>query len=446
MLKKQQQSAQIGMFDLMGQIDKKHKLVALANQLDWQYLEDTLSQYYCLDNGAPAKPIRLMSGLLMLKQLYDLSDESVVEQWLMNPYFQYFCGMQAFSHERPCHPSDLTKFRQRIGEEGVNAIFFVSVKLHDDKQVEEKTVIVDSTVQEKNITYPTDSKFAITIINRLNKLAKANGIKQRRTYVKEVKSLRLACRNFNHPKRRKAARKALKRLRVIAFKLMRELQRRLSPAVLTAQEANFALYTKVLTQQPKDKNKIYSLHEPQVYCVGKGKDHKPYEYGAKASIVTTLKSAIIVGFASHDKHEHDSKCLKPALDHAMSNRQKAIKTAVVDRGYRGCKNKVDVECIIPSPPLKRDSDYQKQRKRVLCRKRSAVESVIGHLKNDYRMRRNYLKGSLGDVMNLAMACAAWNLKKWLNGHLLPLIFVVGRLKFAHFQNLFKVDTPRYIHF
>lgn len=164
-------------------------------------------------------------------------------------------------------------------------------------------------MQEKNITYPTDSKFAITIINRLNKLAKANGIKQRRTYVKEVKSLRLACRNFNHPKRRKAARKALKRLRVIAFKLMRELQRRLSPAVLTAQEANFALYTKVLTQQPKDKNKIYSLHEPQVYCVGK--DHKPYEYGAKASIVTTLKSAIIVGFASHDKHEHDSKCLKP---------------------------------------------------------------------------------------------------------------------------------------
>ncbi len=185
------------MFDLFSQLDHKHKLIALANKLDWQYLEDNLSQYYCKDNGAPAKPIRLMSGLLMLKQLYDLSDE----QWMMNPYYQYFCGMEEFSHERPCHPTELTKFRNRIGEEGINAIFFISVKLHDVKDVEETTVIVDSTVQEKAITYPTDSKMAIRIINRLNKLAKEENIQQRRTYVKEVKNLRHACHNFKHPRK-----------------------------------------------------------------------------------------------------------------------------------------------------------------------------------------------------------------------------------------------------
>ncbi len=428
MLKQQEKSAQISMFDLFSQLDHKHKLIALADALDWQYLEDNLSQYYCQDNGAPAKPIRLMSGLLMLKQLYDLSDEIVVDQWLMNPYFQYFCGMEEFSHVRPCHPSELTKFRKRIGEDGVNAIFFISVKLHDVKDVEETTVIVDSTVQEKAITYPTDSKQAIRIINRLNKLAKEHNVKQRRTYVKEVKNLRHACRNFSHPRRRKNAKKALKRLRTIAHKLIRELNRKLPENVINQQSANFELYEKVLNQQPKDKNKIYSLHEPNVYCVGKGKDHKPYEYGAKASIVTTLKSSIIVGFASHEKHEHDSKCLKPALEHAMSNRTKPIKTAVLDRGYKGCKNKVEVECIIPSPPLKRDNDYQRQRKRVLCRKRSAVEPVIGHLKNDYRLSKNRLKGKLGDVINLAMACTAWNLKKWLNAFLLSLFFVLNFCK------------------
>ena len=173
------------------------------------------------------------------------------------------------------------------------------------------------------------------------------------------------------------------------------------------------MYERVLSQQPKDKNKIYSLHEPDMYCVGKGKDHKPYEYGRKASVVTTLESQVIVGVASHDQHVHDSKTLTSALESANENRNVPVSTAVVDRGYRGCKRTVDIEVILPSAPLKRDDPKERNRKRKLCQKRSAIEPIIGHLKHDYRLRKNWLKGSEGDAINLLMAASVWNFRKWM---------------------------------
>ena len=278
---------------------------------------------------------------------------------------------------------------------------------------------MDTTVQEKAITYPTDSKLTIKIINRLNKLAKAEGIQQRRTFVKEVKNLRLACRHFRHVKRRGKAKKALKRLRTIAGILLRELQRKLPESSLHREAARFALYEKVLAQQPKDKNKVYSLHEPAVYCVGKGKDQKPYEYGRKASVVLTLKSQVIVGVESHDEHVHDSKTLAPALAAAQRNRQQAIKLAVVDRGYRGAKQTVESDVLLPGAPLKRDSDYQRNKKRRLCRSRAAIEPIIGHLKQHYRLQRSWLSGSQGDAINLLMAACAWNMKKWMTAFSWP---------------------------
>ncbi len=398
-------------FDITHQLDSSHPLLALAKEIDWQTIEENLSKYYS-HKGRKAKPIRLMVGLLMLKQLYKHSDEGMIEQWQMNPYYQVFCGQTEFQTTPPCHPTELVKFRNRIGEQGIEKVFAESVRLHGTA-AEENKVIVDTTVQEKAITYPTDSKLAIKIINRLNKLAKQHGIKQRRTFVKEVKSLRLACRHFRHVKRRAKAKKALKRLRTITGKLLRELQRKLPESILEQQQANFELYQKVLNQQIKDKNKIYSLHEPDIYCIGKGKDHKPYEYGRKASIVTTLKNQVIIGVVSHDKNQHDSDTLKPALEHAMQHRKKAIKQAIVDRGYRGAKNKVEQDVLLPSPPLKKDSQWQRQNKRKLCRRRAAIEPVIGHLKQDYRLTRNWLKGSHGDQINLLMAACAWNLNKWI---------------------------------
>lgn len=405
-------SAQFSFFDIINQLDDTHPLLALSRAIDWQALELEFSPLYSAI-GRKAKPIRLMTGLLMLKQLYDLSDEAIVEQWQMNPYYQAFCGETHFQTTPPCHSTELVKFRQRLGKEGVNRLFALSVALHGEA-AEEPVVLVDTTVQEKAITYPTDSKLAIKIINRLNKLAKLHGVKQRRTFVKEVRELRLTCRHFRHVKRRGKAKKALKRLRTIAGILLRELQRKLPEDILKQEEERFQLYQRVLAQQPKDKNKIYSLHEPDVYCVGKGKDHKPYEYGQKASVVTTLDSQVIVGVVSHERNEHDSRTLKSALDHAEQCRQTPIEAAVVDRGYRGSKRTVDAEVILPGPPLKRDSEQERNRKRTLCRRRSAIEPIIGHLKQDYRLSRNWLKGSEGDAINLLMAACAWNLRKWMS--------------------------------
>ena len=402
---------QSGFFDILNQLDSNDPLLALGNEIDWSSLESAFAPLYSR-KGRAAKPIRLMCGLLILKQLYDLSDESVVTQWKMNPYYQVFCGETSFQAHLPCHSTELVKFRQRVGEEGVKRMFALSVALHGDA-AEESTVLVDTTVQEKAITYPTDTKLAIKIINRLNKLAKRHGIQQRRTFMKEVKELRLASRHFRHVKRRAKAKKALKRLRTIAGILLRELQRKLPEAVLTDEAERFELYERVLSQQPKDKNKVYSLHEPDVYCVGKGKDHKPYEYGSKASVATTLDSQVIVGVASHEHHEHDSKTLKAALQSANENRETPVVTAVVDRGYRGCKRTVDAEVILPSAPLKRDNEKERKRKRRLCQRRSAIEPIIGHLKHDFRLTRNWLKGSEGDAINLLMAASAWNFRKWM---------------------------------
>jgi IS5 family transposase len=354
-----------------------------------------------------------MVGLLLLKQLEDLSDEEVVVQWKRNPYYQAFCGMTEFQQDKPCHSTELVHFRKRIGKDGFESIFQMSVGLHGRAALEDN-VNIDTTVQEKNITYPTDAKLAIKIINRLNRIAKKHGIQQRRTYHKEVKSLRLDIRHFRHVKKRCKARRALKRLRTIAGTLIRELRRKLSKYCLFEHyQKDFLLYERVLSQKPKDKNKIYSLHEPQVYCIAKGKDHKQYEYGNKVSVASTAKSNLIVGVVSHEKNTHDSHTLPEVLEHIEKSRGKAVKQGVVDRGYRG-KNEVNAtEIILPRKPLKKDNRYQRDKKRKQCRRRSAIEPIIGHLKSDYRLSRNFLKGIAGDEINLLLAATAWNLRKWL---------------------------------
>jgi len=184
----------------------------------------------------------------------------------------------------------------------------------------------------------------------------------------------------------------------------------------------------VLEQQPKDKNKFYSLHEPAVYCIGKGKDHKQYEYGNKVSIASTAKTNIIVGVVSHESNIHDNHTLPDILSHVERSRGKEVKQAVCDRGYRGKKTWGTTEIILPASPLQRDNRYQRDKKRKRCRRRAAIEPIIGHLKTDFRLTRNFLKGIAGDNINLLMAACAWNMAKWMREVILLLFAQILFLK------------------
>ncbi len=420
-------------------LDSNDPLIALADTINWEFFDESFAKYYS-NEGRPAKPIRLMVGLLLLKQIENLSDENVVLQWKRNPYYQYFCGMTEYQPALPCDPTDLVYFRKRIGKEGVEEIFAMSVALHG-KDAQEKQVIIDTTVQEKNVTYPTDGKLAIKMIHHLHRIAKEEGIQLRRTYVKEIKGHRISLRFFRHPKKIKKARAAMKRLGTIVGILIRDISRNLNEAQLEKHQEAFDLYTKVINQKRKDSNKVYSLHESHIYAIAKGKDHKKYEYGTKASLVTTMKSNIIIGVAAHQKNEHDSKTLEAALSHANKHRTKPIKEAICDRGYRGKKEVDGTVICIPDTPKKRDTKYQKEQKRKKFRRRAAIEPIIGHVKSDHRLQRNYLKGFVGDEINLLLAAAAFNLKKWMN-HFLVVLFLVKIAYAIYFMLYIRAEERR----
>jgi IS5 family transposase len=409
MLSKPTNKSQLGFYSSFEeQLNHTHPLYKLANVIDWKQFDNAFSQHYNARMGAPAKPIRLMVSLLILKQLRNLSDEGVVEQWSENAYYQYLSGQSCFAASEPCEATELVHFRKRIGEQGMELIFKESIRIngkdgHGDK------LSADTTVQEKNITYPTDDKLYKKIIRKCVAVAEYEQIELRQSYKRTVKKLSQLQRLKRLKGGDKMARKASRKIKTIAGRLVRELDRKLSPGALTCYADELQLFKKVLSQKRTDANKIYSLHEPHVKCYSKGKEHKKYEFGSKVSVLVTQHTGVIVGALNLEQNVHDSKTIEPAL--AQHKRLTGITATevFVDRGYRGITVCGQTQIQIPKPDKSISTAKRKGHKR-----RAAIEPCIGHLKQDYRMARNFLKGIKGDIFNVLMAAAAMNFKRMMN--------------------------------
>lgn len=391
------------------QLSHKHPLYILANKIHWQIFEEAFGKLYSAE-GRPAKPIRLMVSLLMLKHIRNLSDESVVEQWMENIYYQYFGGERSYACGVPCEASELVHFRNRIGEEGIELIFKESIRIND-KDGKEDEGTVDTTVQEKNITFPTDARLHRKIINKCVAIAEKQNIELRQSYRCTIKKLGLDQRYRRHPKNYKKARKADRKMKTIAGRLVRELERKL-PASL--HQAELVLFKKVLRQKRNDSNKIYSLHEPHVNCISKGKEHKKYEFGSKVSIITTKRGGVIIGALNIPKNDYDAHTVDPAFEQQQRLTGITLKRAFMDRGYRGISQVRGTKIEIPKPFKKSVNGYQQQQLKNGFKRRAAIEPKIGHLKEDHRLGRNYYKGIKGDNINVMLAAAAMNFKRMIN--------------------------------
>jgi len=415
MIGKIEKNPQLEMFKvpLKHFIKENHELVLLSKKINWEQLESELGIYYCEGNGRPSIPIRTIAGIVLLRRMFDESDESILDRWVENPYWQYFCGELYFQHEPPFDRTELIKFRNRIGEEGSEQLLKMSVQLFPRKEVQENEVLIDTTVQEKNITFPTDVKLQKKIIEKCRKIADKEGIELRQTYKRELKQLMIDQRFHSHPRRRKKARAAARRIKVIAGRVVRDIDRKMNIGQKEKYAPQLAIFNKVLAQEKSSENKIYSIHQPHVKCIAKGKEAKKYEFGNKSSIVKTKRSGIVVGAMAFTENIYDGDTLLPQLEQTERITDHKPKIGIVDRGYRGRKIINGVKIIIPAKLPASANNYQKQKLRKQFRARAGIEPIIGHLKQDHRMSRNYLLDEQGDLVNTLLAAAGFNLRKML---------------------------------
>lgn len=401
---------------LDSQIDLRHPLAQLAGRMHWAALEDALSATLPpapAGGGRPALPVRLMAGLLHLKHANDLSDEDVCWRWLENPYWQFFTGEVFFQTRLPCDPSSLTRWRKRLGEAGMEELLaqtiaaarsMKAITVHDLKRV-----IVDTTVQEKAVSYPTDSRLLEVGRRKLVLLSKRHGIALRQSYEREGPKLRRQAGGYAHAKQYKRMKRVLRRQRTILGRVIRDIERKLASAGEAVGEALpvwLERAKRLHAQRPKDKGKLYALHAPEVECIGKGKARQPYEFGVKAGIAVTARKGLIVGARTFPGNPYDGDTLSEQVEQVEILTGVKPETVIVDLGYRG-RDLEETE-VLHRGKSKRLPRRQWQ----WVKRRQAIEPVIGHVKEDCRMRRCWLKGVEGDAMH-AVACAAGYNIRWL---------------------------------
>ncbi len=416
-------------------INLRHPLVRLAAEINWDFLAKRFSSVCRLGPGQPPLPTRLVAGLFILKHMHNLSDEALCDRWVENPYFQFFCGEAVFRHELPFDRSSLTRWRQRLGEEQIAALLQESLSVaHRSGAIETKDlerVVVDTTVQEKAIAHPTDARLIHRAIEKLVDLAKREGVKLRQSYLRLAKRAAIMVGRYTHAHQFKRARRQLKFLRTRLGRIIRDIRSKIEDDGTL--EDRFGplldLALRVRHQEQRQRGpKVYSLHAPEVECIGKGKARTPYEFGCKVSIVTPVTAPKGGQFVLHAKALHgnpyDGHTLAPVIADLEKLTGVAVRRIHGDKGYRG-HNYPDRFKVWISGQLRRVTKAIRRE----MRRRAAVEPVIGHLKDDHRMRRNHLKGREGDRINAVLAAAGYNfslLLRWFRQFLRVLLLIFGQ--------------------
>ncbi len=397
---------------LVEMIDMRHALVKLANLIVWEVFEREWAGFFPSHTGRPATPPRLVAGLFYLQHAFRLSDEAVVARWAENPYWQHFCGETFFQHRLPIDASSMTRWRNRIGEEGVEWLLTETIKagqragtVQDDHL---KKVTVDTTVMEKNIAHPTDARLYETARRKLVGLAREADISLRQNYNRLGPRLSGQVGRYAHARQFKRMRKALRRLKGYTGRVLRDIERQMEKVVEGPLKSRLqemvALVNRLLAQKPKDKKKLYSLHEPAVDCISKGKAHKRYEFGTKVSVATTNKGGFVVGMRALPGNPYDGHTLHEALEQVEILTDRRPQMAFVDRGYRG-HGVETVKVFISGARRGVTKTIAK-----LLRRRSAIEPMIGHMKNDGRLARCPLKGTTGDALFAVLCGCGHNIR------------------------------------
>lgn len=423
-------------------VDLNHALAKLARAIDWSFLERSFGAVYSDGPGQPPLPTRLMAGLAILKHMHDLSDEILCDRWVENPYYQLFCGEEFFQHRLPFERTSLTRWRQRMGEERAAALLQESLaaatRTGAAKPSDFAKVIVDTTVQEKAVAFPTDAKLMHRARERLVRLAKKHGVGLRQSYERVGKRALIAHQRYKHAKQFKRANKALRKLRTYLGRVERDIARRIRDNEPLREVFRRPLYLAERAREQRRKErgqKIYSLHAPEVECIGKGKAHKPYEFGVKVSVATTLHRSAGGQFVVHVKtlpgNPYDGHTLGAVIPEMEQRIGATITRIVADRGYRGHNAPLTHRFRVFIFGQKRRVTEAIKRE---LKRRSAVEPVIGHLKAEHRMGRNHLAHTEGDAANAVLAAAGYNFRRLLAWLALLRALVLSALKAALLSN------------
>ena len=395
-------------------LDQRHELFRLAGLIDWDGFDQEFGRFY-RPLGRPAKPTRLMVGLSYLQHTFNLSDEAVVQRWIENPYWQWFCGCEYFQHQLPCDPSSLTRWRKRLGPGGLERLLAATIQAGLDtgavRPSSLERISVDTTVQPKAITHPTDAKLYLKALLALVRQAKRHGLKLRQAHTRLAKRAAVQVGRYAHARQMRRMRRELKRLKTYLGRVYRDVARKVAEDEGLA--VRFArllgLTERLLTQERTSKNKLYSLHAPEVVCIAKGKAHRPYEFGSKVAVAVTNREGFVLASKALEGNPYDGHTLSATVDQVTALSGVEPDRIYVDQGYRGHDyGKTDQVFITRqrrglTPTIRRE-----------LRRRSAIEPMIGHMKADGRLGRNYLLGVVGDAMNALLVAAGHNLRLILN--------------------------------